>query len=262
MFWYRGTYHTRMDFRAARPSDAATVRDLAASSLSASYAPALDEATIDAAVDSWYTRERVESAAREDESVLLLAVEDDAVVGFAKGVVVGRREPVGEIHWLHVAPEHRGHGVGARLLDRVEAELRDAGAERFAGFVLAVNDAGAAFYRRHGYAETGSRDVDIGGDSFEELEFGRRSDTDDPGASPLQPLDVGGETRYVAYDEREPGSMAPFYPLYSDDARADQYGYLCDNCESPDVAVDPMGGYECNDCGNHRKPTRWDAAYL
>ncbi|MFB6120672.1 MAG: GNAT family N-acetyltransferase [Halobacteriaceae archaeon] len=250
-----------MKFRAATPSDAGTVRDIARDSLSASYSPALDDDTIEAAVDQWYTSENIQRATEEDETALLLATEDDETLGFAKGVVVGRREPVGEIHWLHVAPEHRGRGVGARLLDRIEDELAEAGAERYAGFVLDVNEAGAGFYGRHGYSETGSRRIEIGDEDFLELEFGRRPE-DGAGASPLQPVTVEGATRYVAYDEGEQGSLAPFYPLYNDRERESMYAYLCGNCETADVAVNSMGGYECNTCANRHKPSRWDAAYL
>jgi len=251
-----------MEFRDATPSDAERIREVARESLSASYAPALDDETIDAAVEQWYTRENIQRAVEEEETMLLLAVDGDEMLGFSKGVVVGRREPVGEIHWLHVAPDHRGRGVGARLLDHVESALGDAGAERFAGFVLDVNEAGAAFYERHGYTETGSRDIEIGEAEFLELEFGRRSDMDGAGASPLQPVSVEGATRYVAYDEGEQGSLAPFYPLYNDRERSAQYAYLCSNCETADVAVNSMGGYECNTCANRHKPSRWDAAYL
>jgi ribosomal protein S18 acetylase RimI-like enzyme len=251
-----------MEFRYASPSDAETVRRIARASLSASYAPALDDETIDAAVEQWYTSENVERAVAEEGTVLVLAEADGSVVGFAKGVVVGRREPVGEIHWLHVAPDHRGHGVGARLLDRIEDELADRSAQRFAGFVLDVNEEGADFYDRHGYTETGVRQIEIGTASFGEREFGRREDAEGAGASPLQPVNVDGATRYVAYDEGEQGSLNPFYPLYNDRQREVQYAYLCGNCETADVAVNAMGGYECNTCANRHKPSRWDAAYL
>jgi primosomal protein N' len=36
----------------------------------------------------------------------------------------------------------------------------------------------------------------------------------------------------------------------------------CSNCESFDIAMDSMERLECNDCGNQKKPTRWDASYL
>lgn len=60
---------------------------------------------------------------------------------------------------LYVAPARRSHGLGARLLTAVEAEVRRRG-----GAVVEINvdgdDGGAPrFYRRHGY-----RNTDIGAD--------------------------------------------------------------------------------------------------
>jgi ribosomal protein S18 acetylase RimI-like enzyme len=252
-----------MEIRSATSSDVAAVRDLARASLTASYAPALDGDTIEAAVEGWYSEDAVSTAVAEDRTVMLLATDGADVVGFAKGVVVGRREPVGEIHWLHVHPDSRGQGIGTDLLDRIESELADYGAERFAGFTLAVNEEGAAFYEHHGYERANSREVEVGAECFDELEYqrGRDDGLEAAGSVPSEVL-VDGETRYVGADEAERGSVAPFYPLYSDPERASQYAYLCGNCESTDVAVDSMDRYECNVCENRRKPARWDAAYL
>jgi len=47
-----------------------------------------------------------------------------------------------------------------------------------------------------------------------------------------------------------------------DEGRSDRYGYYCGNCDRLANAMDSMGRVECNECGNARKPTRWDAAYL
>ncbi|HET7324804.1 MAG TPA: DUF5816 domain-containing protein, partial [Halococcus sp.] len=42
---------------------------------------------------------------------------------------------------------------------------------------------------------------------------------------------------------------------------SDKYGYFCANCETLDNAMDTMGRVKCNECGNLRKATRWDATY-
>ncbi|WP_253736251.1 DUF5816 domain-containing protein [Halohasta salina] len=67
---------------------------------------------------------------------------------------------------------------------------------------------------------------------------------------------------YLATDERERGSAGPLYPAYSDADRTDRYGFVCGSCDSTAVQMGPMGRLECADCGNARKPTGWDAAYL
>lgn len=68
-----------------------------------------------------------------------------------------------------------------------------------------------------------------------------------------------GDPVEVDPTERTRGTAAPFYAAYRDDER---FGWFCGACQSLDVAVDPMGRFECSECGNTRKPTEWDAAYL
>jgi rRNA maturation endonuclease Nob1 len=58
------------------------------------------------------------------------------------------------------------------------------------------------------------------------------------------------------------GSQAPFFTVYEDHERTDKYGYYCGNCETLVTSMDSMGRMECTACGNQRKPTRWDSAYL
>lgn len=70
-----------------------------------------------------------------------------------------------------------------------------------------------------------------------------------------------GQTVFVARDETDRGSKAPFFVAYSDADRERTYGWCCGHCDGFDVAMDTMGRIECNACGNIRKPTEWDAAH-
>lgn len=69
------------------------------------------------------------------------------------------------------------------------------------------------------------------------------------------------KTLYVARDEGDRGSKAPFFVVYADTDRNRKYGWACGHCDSLDTAMDTMGRVVCNDCGNLRKPTEWDAAH-
>ena len=71
-----------------------------------------------------------------------------------------------------------------------------------------------------------------------------------------------GETLYVEQQEVERGSKGPFLVTYTSSAGDTKWGYFCTNCESFDTAMDSMGRIVCNNCGNKRKATRWDASYL
>ena len=81
-------------------------------------------------------------------------------------------------------------------------------------------------------------------------------------ARAVEESDATTVQRYVDFDHGERGSNGPFFPTYRDPDHEERYGYVCGNCEGLDVAVDTMDRLECLDCGNRRKPARWDAAYL
>lgn len=252
-----------MDLREATAEDIEEIREVATESLTASYGHALNEEIIAAAVDRWYDEEQLTEDLTDEDAVFVVAVEQGDVIGFAQSYVVERRDLVGEIDWLHVAPDYRGEGFGKQLLARVEQELVERGVERVEARVLEENEAGAGFYEEHGFDQVGQRDVDIADRSFVEQLYSKFPE-EAGGRQVLTESREGPEDQqlFIAFDESERASDGPFYPAYNDRSREDRYGYFCGNCESFDVAVDSMDRVECNNCGNRSKPSRWDAAYL
>ncbi|GAB7010330.1 GNAT family N-acetyltransferase [Halorubrum trueperi] len=249
-----------MELRTATTNDIDAIRSVARESLFASYGHAVDEALLAEAVDEWYDPADLDTDIDDEDTVCPVALVDGEVVGFAESYVVGRRERVGEIDWLHVHPDHRESGIGSALLDRVESELRAAKVDRIEARVLVANEAGTAFYEGEGYELVGERSVDIGERTFDEREY-RKQISRLTGISEGVVETDDGRTVYVAFDESERGSSAPFYVAYVDEDRERRYGYFCGNCEGTDIAIDTMDRMECMDCGNRRKPSRWDAAY-
>ncbi|QZP36760.1 GNAT family N-acetyltransferase [Halobaculum magnesiiphilum] len=251
-----------MDLRDATTEDVDDISETARASLSASYGHALSADLIDDAVESWYDAETVTDALADEDAVFVVAVEDGDIVGFVQSQLVERREPVGELDWLHVHPDHRGKGVGDDLLRRAETELLELGAERLEGRVLAANEAGGEFYEREGFAEIGDRTVEIGDQQFRERVFARFPSGDGEQVLTEARVTDDGDQVYVAYDEAERASKAPFYATYADRERTEREGYVCGNCGGFAVNVDTMDRVECSECGNKRKASRWDAAYL
>jgi len=101
----------------------------------------------------------------EYEPVLLLARDGDRLIGYglayalplagswlADTWVTG--ELVGEIESLAVLPEHRGRGVGSRLLHELQDRLRRQGVADFVLGVLPGNSDAVRLYERHGYRPT------------------------------------------------------------------------------------------------------------
>ncbi|MFB6156561.1 MAG: GNAT family N-acetyltransferase [Haloferacaceae archaeon] len=252
-----------MNVREAELDDIEGIRETARESLSASYTPTVGDDVIEEAVEAWYGDEFVYDLG-SGEVLVLVAIEDGKVRGFAQSRLLEGQETVGEIQWIHVHPEARGEGIGARLLHRTETTLTVRGAERLRGRVLEANETGEEFYRENGYSVASTRDIDIGGESYEEVTMAKSPEEGEEVATTATEARTlpNGETGYVAYDEGEGASLGPLYVTYLDEDRNEPYGWFCGACGSFDVAMDPMGRAECTGCGNRRKPTRWDASYL
>ena len=91
--------------------------------------------------------------ARRNPGLLLVAAEASRVVGSALGGWDGRR---GWIYHVATAESHRHQGIATRLLDQVEAGLRDLGCPKVSVLVRDENDDGRDFWTKRGY-ESGSR---------------------------------------------------------------------------------------------------------
>jgi ribosomal protein S18 acetylase RimI-like enzyme len=252
-----------MDVRAATAGDVDAIRTVAQESLEASYGHALPAGVADESVERWYDAEELSADVDREDAVFLVAAEHDEVVGFAQSYVVRQRETVGDVDWLHVRPTRRGEGIGSGLLSAVETELRDRGVDRMEARVLAANREGIEFYEEQGFDAAGETTVEIGGEHFVERRFSKRLDEEAETSVVLEarPGPDGGRL-YVDYDARERASLGPFYVAYADRDRQERYGWFCSNCEGFEAAMDAMGRVECAGCGNRRKPSRWDAAYL
>lgn len=78
----------------------------------------------------------------------------------------------GEVFAIYVHPDHWGEGVGARLLQAGERQLREADHERALLWVLRDNQRARHFYERQGW-KTGKpiRLEEIGGIQFTEVRY-------------------------------------------------------------------------------------------
>lgn len=241
-----------MEIRPAEPRDRPAVRDVARRSLQESYS--LGPREITTAIDEWYDEQSLESAIRDETYTLLVATRDGQVVGFAESHH-SEDGTTATLLWLHVDPEYRGEGVATELFEETEQRVADEGVDHLDGRVLEDNADGNAFYEELGYEQVGQSEVEIAGRTHVETVWSP------VGASGVEPVDADDDTVYVTYDETESGSSDDFYAVYSDQDLTELYGYYCGNCDSLAVAMDAMGRVECT-CGNTRKPTRWDSAYL
>lgn len=241
-----------MNVRTARPADRPAIRDIARRSLQASYS--LEPQAITTAIEEWYGEERLAEAIAADDHVHLVAVLDDQLVGFSETQVT---DDVGTMLWLHVDPAHREQGIGDALFSGTREHLTERGVDTFHGRVLADNVEGNIFYSEQGFSKAAEDTVEIAGRTYTENHYV------DAEAGGREAVDTGdGRTVYVDHDASERGSVGTFHAVFETPEGEERYGYYCGNCHSLANAMDAMGRIECDECGNARKPTRWDAAYL
>ncbi|MFT4880019.1 MAG: ribosomal protein S18 acetylase RimI-like enzyme [Natronomonas sp.] len=241
-----------MNIRTATPGDKPAIRDVVRRSMQASYS--LDPKTIVGAIQEWYDEERLTAVLEDDGKLLLVAERDDQVVGFTDSVITG--EGTAELLWLHVDPDYRSEDYGKQLYEATRDRLAGRGATTLRGRVLADNADGNAFYERQGLTKVGETEVEVDGTPHVENIY---AEDEQPR---LEAVEGDGRTVYVDHEDQERGSVAPFDVVYTNEDGEDLYGYWCSNCERLSNAMDPMGRIQCDACGNARKPTRWDSAYM
>ena len=96
----------------------------------------------------------------DDPNVLLLVAEHDGrVVGYTFAAMEGYdykslRGPAGLLHDILVDPDHRGRGVGRRLLDQTLSMLRSRGARQIVLSTAERNESAQRLFMRMGFRRT------------------------------------------------------------------------------------------------------------
>lgn len=92
--------------------------------------------------------EEIEKKTMRDPDLFLVAEQDNRIVGSVIGGFDGRR---GLIYHLAVARDFRQLGVGSRLLDELEARLREKGCLKCYLMVTPDNPEAERFYEKRGW---------------------------------------------------------------------------------------------------------------
>ncbi len=97
----------------------------------------------------------VERYNTDEKSILLVAVEDNQVVGFIHGEVrenpMLSNSPLGVMMELYVHPSYRRRGVAAKLVEAAENELKKIGAKAIAAEFPYLNEIAVSFYDKLGF---------------------------------------------------------------------------------------------------------------
>lgn len=88
----------------------------------------------------------------DPDSLFLVAVLDERLAGYVLGPIETRRvPPAGHIDSIAVLPQAQRRGIGSRLLRSFLEQARQHGCELVTLEVSTANEAGLAFFARHGF---------------------------------------------------------------------------------------------------------------
>jgi GNAT superfamily N-acetyltransferase len=106
-------------------------------------------------LDHWEALTR--SVTGPSSQVMLLACQDEDVVGSVYGLLDRAQADAGRVGGMWVAPTCRRRGVGRALLEGVVDWARERGLERLGLWAPAHSPAAIALYTHAGFRETGER---------------------------------------------------------------------------------------------------------
>ncbi len=265
--------------RSPDPGDVGRLREIAQSSLTASYALSPDD--IEGIMEEVFVEDVLRERMASDDASLYVADVDDVLAGF---VQITTDVAGGTVRWLEVDPERRGLGVGTALFERAVSEIDDRSGDPRA-VTLEASTSSGSFFERFGFERVEERSIQIAGEDivgyvYAESDAGTPADSGgsggegtnpdaEPGPADDEDMDLpdeigtnGDETMYPG-EEPVAGSEGRFVATFTDEDRSDGYGYYCLNCGTTDVSMGSMGRLDCNNCGNEsRDGEDYDASYL
>ena len=145
----------------ARPSGATELAQLAAEIWPTAYEGIISREQIQYMLDWMYDPARIRSEIANG-TVWLLAKLRAQTLGFAS---FGPLQPgkICALHKIYVSPKFHRNGIGSKLIDEIENQIRSLGADRVELRVNRQNENAIAFYERHRYKRVKEDLAEIGG---------------------------------------------------------------------------------------------------
>jgi len=155
---------SNITIRRARADDVAGIQRVARQSWHEAYNDFIDEETVSELLEEGYSEEFLSEAIASPEMTFFVAEDEYSVVGY-----VSCEPPtdghIGQVS-IYVAPDYWGEGIGTSLLERAREYLAEKDAAALEDVVLASNDVGNAFYRKH-FERADETTVEMGDDEFD-----------------------------------------------------------------------------------------------
>ncbi|WP_348645897.1 GNAT family N-acetyltransferase [Rhizobium laguerreae] len=150
--------------RRACQSDAGALSKFAARLFRATYSSNTAAADLDAYIYKNFNRERQQAEIVDLSAAVFLATTDDLIIEFAQVVVGSTESRSALLNRIYIDAEWRGSGLANDLLDTVVSESAQRGVTRLELTVFERNARAIAFYKRAGFAATGSTTFAVGDD--------------------------------------------------------------------------------------------------
>jgi GNAT superfamily N-acetyltransferase len=166
----------RGQIRPAASDDALEIARVRVDSWRAAYAGIVPAPLLEAMDASVFAERLARRLDGPDHGVLVTESPDGAIEGFVISGECGDDDApgTGEVYAIYLAPDVRGRGLGAPLL---EAACGWLGGRRFATvvlWVLTANGPARRFYERQGFQQDGgARTLDFDGTPIEEIRYRR-----------------------------------------------------------------------------------------
>jgi ribosomal protein S18 acetylase RimI-like enzyme len=158
-----------MHIQRATVADVDDIRELLRETWKDTYAPYLAPATLEQVSATWH-RKTLLTMRVQDPNLFFFIARDDA--GRLAGLVNAQaRGPELFIYRLYVRPGDQHHGVGTALLNATLEAFP--AAERITLSVVADNQKGFSFWRKHGFTECGVRQETVAGETVNITEMER-----------------------------------------------------------------------------------------
>jgi ribosomal-protein-alanine acetyltransferase len=104
-----------------------------------------------------FTKRQIAQLLKDYSAISLVAKENSKIIGFAIGMIYfNRNASVGHILTIDVSPANRRKGVGWKLLQAIEAILKDKGVKTSTLEVREDNVAAINLYKKLGYQVIGT----------------------------------------------------------------------------------------------------------
>ena len=151
-----------METRGVTATDVPEIHRVAREALDKAY-DFLPEKEREATVRERFSDERFETALADDDVILIAAVADGELIGYAHVDAVNRADAVGEavLRGLYVAPNRWREGIGTVLLDAVEDSIQERGFTQLSVAVLAENERGKRFLESNNFERIEERVEDL-----------------------------------------------------------------------------------------------------